>query len=97
ALSVIGLGLAVTFNVKAPLVAGAVAVAVAGLAHGYAHGQEATEGAFAFPLGFTLATAALHGMGLTLSWAIRLANARPLARVAGLGVTAAGLAIAWAG
>ncbi len=97
ALSVIGLGLAVTFNVRAPLVVGAVAIAIAGLAHGYAHGQEAMVGAFSFPLGFTLATLALHGMGLAVSWAIQRANARPLARVAGIGVTAAGLAIAWAG
>ena len=97
ALSVIGLGLAVTFNLKAPLVVGAAAIAAVGLAHGYAHGQEATGNVFGFPLGFTLATMALHGMGLGLSWTIRRSNAGPLARIAGLGVTAAGLAIAWAG
>ena len=97
AASVIGLGLAVAFNYRAPLAVGAAAVAVFGLAHGYAHGQEGALDETGFPLGFTLATLALHAAGLGVAVAVRRFNASPAARTAGLGMAAAGLAMAWAG
>lgn len=51
-----------------PARAGLALVALAALFHGLAHGAEAPAGGFvAFAVGFSLATAALHGAGLALA------------------------------
>ena len=99
AASVIALGLAVAFNLKAPAMVGAAVVAVFGLAHGYAHGQELPTGVSGveFAAGFVAATIALHLAGFGLSWMVGRLNARVLARVSGLGLATAGLALAWLG
>jgi urease accessory protein len=99
AASVVALGLAVAFNLKAPAMAGAAAVAVFGLAHGYAHGQELPAGAsgLGFAAGFVIATVALHLAGFGLSVAARRLSAPAAARVAGAGLAMAGLALGWMG
>jgi len=99
AASVVALGFAVAFNLKAPATVGAAAIAVFGLAHGYAHGQELPAGASGveFAVGFVAATIALHLAGFGLSWAVRRMNAQALARVSGAGLATAGLALAWLG
>jgi urease accessory protein len=68
AISVIVLGLAVAFRWKAP-VAGAMAlVGLFAIFHGHAHGAEmpANAAGLEYGLGFILATALLHGAGITL-------------------------------
>jgi urease accessory protein len=82
ATSLVVLGLAVCFAVRAPL---AIALAIVGLfafAHGHAHGAELPHGAVAwqFTAGFALTTALLHGAGLAIA---RFAN-RPVSRFAGV-------------
>jgi urease accessory protein len=76
--SVIVLGALATVRARVPLAAGAGLIGACGLCHGYVHGAESPAGAgFAFPLGFALATAGLHAVGLTMGLAARrLAPAR---------------------
>jgi urease accessory protein len=68
ALSVIVLGLAVALRWKAPVAAAMALVGLFALFHGHAHGSEMPVDAagFEYGLGFILATALLHGAGLTL-------------------------------
>lgn len=80
--SVLVLGLLVLWAPKLPLWAPMAVAALFALAHGHAHGTELPGVTAAF--GFLLATAALQGLGLVL----------PYARWLGLGVAAAGLALA---
>jgi len=91
--SVVALGLLTAFGVRLPVVAGSTLVGLFGLFHGYAHGLEAgLPGSFAaYAMGFAASTAALHGAGLALGrWVL---SPRAL-RVAGMGVAAAGVALA---
>ena len=72
ALSVIILGLAVAFGVKAPVAAAAAAIGLFALFHGHAHGTEMPLAAsgLTFGLGFVLATAALHAVGIGLGYVL---------------------------
>lgn len=89
--SVIILGAAAALLLRVPLWAAVPVVALMGLAHGHAHGAEGPGGAD-YALGFLLATAALHALGLGL------ARLGPLpVRVLGGGVALAGLALVVAG
>ncbi|RVT96395.1 HupE/UreJ family protein [Rhodovarius crocodyli] len=90
ALSVIVLGAAVAFGLRAPL---AVAMGLAGLFalfHGHAHGAEIPEnaGGLAYAAGFLAATALLHGLGVLAG------RLRPAAlRVAGGAAALAGVVL----
>jgi urease accessory protein len=89
--SLVVLGLALCFVVRAPL---GIAVAIAALfafAHGHAHGAELPHGAVAwrFAAGFALTTALLHGIGIVFA---RLAS-RPASRAIGLIGAAGGVLI----
>lgn len=97
--SVMALGLAVAFDLKLPALVGAGAIAVFGAAHGFAHGAEIAPGASPaqFALGFFAATILLHLAGLGLSFAALRNNARPMARIAGVGLAVTGLVLAAAG
>lgn len=98
ALSVVVLGAAVAFGVRAPL---AMAMGLAGVFavfHGYAHGAEMPAGAggAAYAAGFVAATALLHLAGLGAGAAIGYAGDRLGARTvraAGGGVALAGVAL----
>jgi urease accessory protein len=98
ALSVIVLGAAVALRVKAPV---AVAMGLVGLFavfHGHAHGGEMPENAagLAYGLGFMLATAGLHVLGIGLGvLAAQAAQARGavVVRAVGATVAVAGLGI----
>jgi urease accessory protein len=76
ALSVIVLGAIVAFGVKAPV---AVAMAVVGLFaifHGHAHGSEMpldTSG-FEYAVGFMVATALLHAIGIGIGFVIGMTS-----------------------
>jgi urease accessory protein len=90
AASVVVLGLLVAFEARVPTAAAAALVGVFALFHGFAHGVEAPSGQsfLLFGVGFVLATAALHGVGLGLG-ALRFGGA--LTRVSGFAVAAAGV------
>lgn len=80
--SVLMLGLLVAWAPKLPLWLPSMVVASFALMHGRAHGIELSGSAAT--LGFLLATATLHGLGLVL----------PYARWLGLGVATAGAVLA---
>ena len=97
--SVIVLGLCVTVSLKLPLSASVGIVAVLGLFHGHAHGAEmGTSGVLTFGLGFALATAMLHTIGVAFARGVLLrAPALGSKIIAGLGgmTTLWGLALAF--
>ena len=72
-LSLLALGLLVAAAVRLPLALSAGVVGVFALFHGYAHGAEMSPGAsaFAYALGFMMASAFLHLSGFTFGMAIR--------------------------
>ena len=95
--SVMGLGLLVALAVHVPVSASAAVVGIFALFHGYAHGGElGSAAALQFGLGFAVATAFLHliGVGLGMTTA-RLAPA--IGRIAGAATALAGLSLAFGG
>jgi len=87
--SLLVLGAVITLDSRLSLAAALPLVAVLAVFHGYAHGAEATGASFG--LGFTLATAALHGLGLACGLlANRLAAVQPL-RAGGGAIALAGV------
>ena len=96
--SVMVLGALVAAQAQVPLAAGAGLIGAFGLCHGYVHGAESPAGAgLAFPIGFALATAGLHGAGIAAGLSARRIGRDQLVRLAGGGVTVAGLVLALAG
>lgn len=89
--SVLVLGLLVAVAPRLPLWAPAATVGLFALFHGHAHGSEMPDGSsgLAYGLGFVLATAALHGLGLALGLTVT--------RLSGIALRAGGAAIAAAG
>lgn len=72
AASLVILGLLVTFALRLPTGAGMALVAIFALFHGFAHGAEAPLNSLVpFGIGFMLATASLHGLGVALGWTAR--------------------------
>ncbi len=102
--SVVALGLLIAAAVKLPVPGGMAVVAAFALFHGYAHGGEigaATQ--MSYGLGFAVATAFLHGVGIGLGLLVASGRLMPkrlgtgVARVLG-GVTAllgVGLIAGW--
>lgn len=98
ALSVIGLGAAVAFGLRAPV---AVAMGVVGLFaifHGHAHGSEMPldVSGVAYAAGFMLATAALHAFGIGIGFLVGGLSGnygRSICRIAGGASLAAGLVL----
>jgi urease accessory protein len=97
ALSVVVLGAAVAFGIRAPV---AVAMGIAGLFaifHGHAHGAEmpVDAGGLAYGIGFMIATALLHLGGLGLGYLVGAAGDRygVVVRSAGGLAALAGIAI----
>ena len=97
--SVIVLGGLIATDARIPFAAGLALIGLFGGAHGYAHGSEApAAGALAaFPLGFALATAALHGLGLAAGAGLRTLRRPALVRLLGAGTALGGLALAVVG
>jgi urease accessory protein len=98
ALSVIVLGAIVAFGVKAPLAVAMAAVGFFAIFHGHVHGSEMPLDAsgFEYGLGFMLATAALHAVGIGIGFLIGMSSktlgnsvyrvAGGLASIAGIGL-----------
>lgn len=76
ALSVVVLGAIVAFGVKPPVAAAIGAVAFFAIFHGHAHGSEMPLDAsgLEYGLGFMLATAVLHAIGIGIGFAIGLSS-----------------------
>jgi urease accessory protein len=91
--SVLGLGLLVAFAMRLPGISGLLAVALFASFHGYAHGLEIPQAAspLGYGLGFMLATASLHLVGVLLGLA--LGRFRFMARAGGVAIATAGLLI----
>jgi urease accessory protein len=70
-------------------------VAVFAVFHGFAHGAEMAAGVsgLAYGLGFVVATALLHGLGLGIGAVLASARGLIVARMAGAAVALAGIAI----
>ncbi|AWI58060.1 hypothetical protein AB395_00002408 [Sinorhizobium fredii CCBAU 45436] len=87
--SVVALGLIVAMAVRFDVAPAAAIVGIFALFHGHAHGGElGPAGAWSFAMGFIIATALLHAIGVGLGIALaRLSSNGTLARLLG-GVTA---------
>ncbi|HWW47502.1 MAG TPA: HupE/UreJ family protein [Xanthobacteraceae bacterium] len=94
--SVVVVGLMVAFAVDLPVWLGGVMLGAFALFHGYAHVAEVPENAsgFEFMLGFTLATAALQGIGIASGKALTSARRQPLVRAAGAACAVLGVVLA---
>lgn len=86
--SVLVLGLALCFAVRASLPVALSLIGLFAFAHGYAHGAELPHGAVAwrFAAGFALMTAGLHAAGLGMARIV----SRPVGRVIGAAGVAGG-------
>jgi urease accessory protein len=94
--SIVILGLLIAFAVKAPIWAGALIVGLFAVFHGHAHGTEAlTAGMEPMPYaaGFSLATAALHVLGLGAGLIVARSVGLSLLRATGGVVALGGLAL----
>lgn len=83
--SVVVFGLLALAAVRLPTLAGFAAAGLFGAAHGLAHGAEMPLGGSAaeYAIGFLLATAALHGLGVAAGLATHRFRGRRLAQAAG--------------
>ena len=83
--SVVVLGLLVALAVDLPVVTGAAIVGVFALFHGHAHGSEVAENisGIEYMVGFALATATLHLVGIGFALTMTRVNWRLAIRVAG--------------
>lgn len=93
--SVLVLGLLVALAVDLPVPVGAAIIGVFALLHGYAHGAEAAEGigGAEYMMGFALATAGVHGIGLAVGFVLSRLRMRPLVRAAGAACVVVGMAL----
>ena len=90
--SVVALGLMVALAVDLSVWTGAVVVALFALLHGHAHGTEIAEtmSGAEYMVGFALATATLHGIGIGFALTMQRAHLRPLIRIVGAVCVAVG-------
>ena len=93
--SVMVLGLLVALAARPSVAVAATVVGFFALFHGHAHGTELpmTADPWLYGAGFVLATALLHGIGLVFGSAARRPVGRPLVRLAGAAVSAAGVVL----
>lgn len=97
-LSIVAIGAAAAFGQKLPVAAAMALVGVFAIFHGHAHGAEmpANAGGLAYALGFMVATAALHGLGIAFGLAAsRLGGSRGagISRLGGGAMALAGVAV----
>jgi urease accessory protein len=92
-LSVLVLGVLIAAAVRLPLVASMILVGLFALFHGHAHGVEMpdTTAGLVYGLGFILATACLHGIGISLGVLAQRFGTERLVRYAGGAIALFGL------
>jgi urease accessory protein len=95
AASVLGLGLLIAFQAKPPLALSIALVGLFALFHGHSHGPELPQAAspVLYGLGFIVATAILHAIGLGIGLVMRLPKGMMAVRVGGGAIAAAGIAL----
>lgn len=93
--SVIVLGLLIAVAPQTPVAAGMAIAGSFALFHGHAHGGEVPEAASAtlYALGFLIATAFLHGIGIALGLVVQSGRSRLVGRLGGAGIAVAGVAL----
>ncbi len=95
AASVLILGLLIAFQAKPPLTASVILVALFAVFHGHAHGTEVPQAAspILYGLGFVVATAILHLIGLGIGYVMRLPKGMLAIRIGGGAIAAAGVTL----
>jgi urease accessory protein len=93
--SVIVLGALIALKVRPPIVVGMGAAALFAIFHGHAHGTEmpADVSGLTYGLGFVLATAFLHGLGICCGLSLHKIFSDRLFRIGGGAISAAGIAL----
>ena len=94
ALSAVVLGLLVAAAARLPILWAGLIVGVFAIFHGHAHGTELPDAtnAFAYALGFVVATGCLHVLGILFGLLTRWDNGALAVRTGGAAVAAAGIA-----
>jgi len=95
ALSVLVLGLAIAFAIRLPTAVPAIIVSIFAVYHGVAHGSEMASGSniLTYAIGFSLATAILHGCGIAIATLLGRTAPAPVLRTIGGAIAATGLVI----
>lgn len=95
--SVIFIGISIALALPVPTSAVATMVGFFAFFHGHAHGGELGEaGAWQFAIGFMIATAVLHIVGIVLGLALGRFGGKALGRIAGAATALGGLWLAFA-
>jgi urease accessory protein len=94
--SVLVLGTLIAGAFKFPIVISTMVVGVFAIFHGHAHGTEMplAMGAFSYSIGFALATAMLHVMGMAAGFWLQKLNLEMLNRVMGGAIALSGIYLA---
>ncbi len=97
-ISVLALGVLVAAAVRLPLVASAAIVGLFALFHGHSHGTEMipSSSGLAYGVGFVLATAALHALGISIGILFQQRAKAGAVRVAGSAIAGFGLYLLFA-
>ncbi len=95
-LSVLLLGVLIAASVRLPLWLSSSMVGLFALWHGHAHGAEmpAAASGMAYALGFVMATALLHIMGIAFGWGMLRSAHERVIHVAGAGIALCGVYLA---
>jgi urease accessory protein len=95
AASVLSLGLLIAFQAKPPLALSIALVTLFAIFHGHAHGTELPQAAspVLYGLGFVIATAILHLIGLSIGYVMRLPKGMVAIRLGGGAIAVAGVAL----
>jgi urease accessory protein len=93
ALSVLVLGGAIAFGLKAPVWAASLIVAAFAICHGYAHGRELPSAAdpIGYSVGFMIATGSLHLAGIGVGFINEIPRGRLVTRSIGGGIALCGV------
>jgi urease accessory protein len=93
ALSVLVLGVCITFSIKAPVWAASLIVATFAVFHGYAHGKELPSAAdpVGYSSGFVLATGLLHLVGIGIGYVNHRSGGMIATRSVGAAIAATGV------
>lgn len=94
-ISVLTLGVFIAAAVRMPLIASILIVGLFATFHGHAHGEEMPETAsgLAYAIGFVLATALLHAIGIGLGVGIQKISKPMVVRFAGVAIVLCGIYI----
>ena len=94
-LSVLTLGLMISFAVRVPTAVGMLLVGGFAVFHGHAHGMELPQAAseVGYALGFVITTAALHIVGILAGLGLSRIDSRVVVRGSGIAIAMTGLAL----